>query len=240
MVEVGVTDEGYLSVTVAGMGGEGQSSSFGGFEGTSLWVEIEPLHFERVDGIGQLAFVQDESGDIVQMISGQGYHSPFIKVPWYEGASFHIILIELVVLLIVSMVLLTFVIWPLGALIRKLRGRSAQTPISWVAVVARLWAAIVGGMLALFVFRAIGVLYAVDAIGGMPNFVWGVSDEMISVLNSIYLPVLLALPLPIFAGLAWGNRWWRVPTRMHYTLVVLAVLAGIWWTHYWNLLGFRI
>jgi len=83
-------------------------------------------------------------------------------------------------------------------------------------------------------------LYAIGAVAGMPNFVWGVSDEMISALNSIYLPVLLALPLPIFVGLAWRNRWWKVSTRVHYTLVTLAVMAVIWWAHYWNLLGFRM
>ena len=239
-VAVSATDEGYLSVSVAGMMGDRQSSTFGGFEGTSLWVEVEPLYFERVDGKGRLAFVQNESGDIIRMISGQGYHSPFVKLPWYESTRFQIILIELVVVLVVSMLLFILIIWPLGSFIQKRRRQPVQMPISWPAVVARLWAGIVGGMLVLFVFRAIGVLYAIDAVGGLPNFVWGISDEMVSVLNSIYLPVLLALPLPIFAGLAWGNRWWKLSAQVHYTLVVLAILGGIWWTHYWNLLGFRI
>jgi len=27
---------------------------------------------------------------------------------------------------------------------------------------------------------------------------------------------------------------------VHYTLVTLAVMAVIWWTNYWNLLGFRM
>ena len=240
LVEVTATDEGYLSIAATGMGGD-QSSVMGGFEGTSLWVEVEPLSFERVDGKGQLSFVQDEDGSIVQMISGQGYHSTFAKLPWYESQSFHVVLVELAVILLISMTLSTFIIWPLGALIRKLRKQSVSSENnSLVAVVARVWAAVSGGMLAPFVFRAIGVLYAIDAVAGMPNFVWGISDEMISALNSIYLPVLLALPLPVFAGLAWGNRWWKVSTRVHYTLVTLAVLAVIWWTNYWNLLGFRM
>lgn len=28
--------------------------------------------------------------------------------------------------------------------------------------------------------------------------------------------------------------------RVHYTLVTLAVLGGLWWADYWNLLGFRM
>ena len=239
LIEVSVTDQGYLSITAAGMGDD-HSSVMGGFEATSLWVEVEPLYFERVDGKGQLAFVQDESGQIIQMISGQGYHSTFAKLPWYQSQNFNIVLIELAALLLISAVLSTFVNWPLAALIRKLRKQPAQPRTPAVAVAARLWAGIVAGMLALFVFRSIGVLYAIDAVAGMPNFVWGISDEMIAALNSIYLPVLLALPLPIFTALAWGNRWWKVNTRLHYTLITLAVLATIWWTHYWNLLGFRI
>ena len=239
LVEVTATDEGYLSVVSTGMGGD-QSSVMGGFEGTSLWVEVEPLYFERVDGQGQLSFVQDEAGHIVQMISGQGYHSSFGKLPWHESQSFHIVLIELCALLIISMLFSTFVAAPIGALIRKLRKQPSLTSDPRAAVVARLWAAIVAGMLGLFVFRAIGVLYAIDAVAGMPNFVWGISDEIVSALNSIYLPVLLALPLPIFVGLAWGNRWWKLSSRVHYMLVTLAVLAVIWWAQYWNLIGFRM
>jgi len=238
LVEVTATDEGYLSITPTGMGN--QSSVMGGFEGTSLWVEVEPLHFERVDGDGQLSFVQDEAGHVIQMISGQGYHSTFAKVAWYESQSFHIVLIELAGLLIVTMLISAFVTMPLGALVRKIRKQESSENNPWLAVTARVWAAVVGGMLALFVFRAIGVLYAIDAVAGMPNFVWGVSDEIISALNSIYLPVLFSLPLPIFVGLAWGNRWWKVSKRVHYTLVTLAVMAVIWWANYWNLLGFRI
>jgi hypothetical protein len=129
---------------------------------------------------------------------------------------------------------------PLGALIRKIRKQESNVNNPWISVVARVWVAVVAGMLALFVFRAIGVLYAIDAVAGMPNFVWGVSDEIVNVLNSIYLPVLLSLPLPIFVGLAWGNRWWKVSSRVHYTLVTLAVIGMIWWAHYWNLIGFRM
>ncbi len=239
LVEARATDEGYLSITTAGMGGE-QSSPMGGFEGTSLWAEVEPLYFEQVDGKGQLAFVQDEAGNIVQMISGQGYHSTFTKLPWYESQSFQMILIQLVALLLITAVISIFIIWPVGDLIRKVRGQHRSEPISWGAVTARLWLGLVAGMLALFVFRAIGVLYAIGAIAGMPNFVWGISEEMMSALNSIYLPTLLAFALPVFTILAWVNRWWKLPSRIYYTLVTLAVFGGVWWAYYWNLLGFQI
>jgi CubicO group peptidase (beta-lactamase class C family) len=235
LIEVTATDEGYLSIVTRGMGGE-QSSVMGGFEGTSLWVEVEPLYFQRVDGKGQLAFVQDESGHIIQMITGQGYHSTFEKLPWYETPTFQTPLIALATLLMVTMLISTLIFWPLGALVRKLRKQSAQNPVAWGAVVARLWVTLVAGMLVLFLFRDFGVLYG----GTLPQFVWGITPDTIESLQSMYLPAMLALALPIFTVLAWIKGWWKVSTRVYYTLVTLAVFSGIWWANYWNLLGFRM
>ena len=138
------------------------------------------------------------------------------------------------------MVVFAFVIWPLGALIRRLGKRPVQDRASLGAVAARLWAGTVGGMLVLFILGAIGVLYTAGAVAGMPNFVWGVSGDMVGALNSMYAPAILALALPVFTALAWIKGWWKSLARVHYTLVTLAVFAGIWWAHYWNLLGLRM
>jgi CubicO group peptidase (beta-lactamase class C family) len=238
LVEVTESKEGYLILETASLMGGEKSSVMGGFEGVSKWLEVEPLYFERVNGKGQIAFELDEDGNVAYLYSGQGYHSPFSKLSWYETQSFHIILIEVVSIMIASMVIYTFILWPLGALANKLQKKSSQD--SWISVVARLWSGLVCGMLALFVIRAIGVLYAIGAIGNIPNFAWGVSNEMVGALNSVYLPAALALALPFFTILSWRKAWWNIPIRVHYTLVTLAVFAGIWWTHYWNLLGFHM
>ena len=177
---------------------------------------------------------------VVRLISEQGYHGTFKKLPWYETQSFHMILVLLVAVLLISMLISTLVAWPLGVLIRKLRKQSDQNRMPWGAALARLWAAVTGGMLLLFALRAIGVLYAIDAVPGIPNFVWGVTPEMIESLQGMYLPVMLALALPIFTALAWAKGWWKISMRAYYTLVTLAVWAGIWWANYWNLLGFRM
>jgi hypothetical protein len=235
LLEVTATDEGYLSISSTGMWGI-EEDAMGGFVGTSQWVEVEPLLFERVDGHGQIAFVQDDSGQIVQMVSGQGYHTTFDKLAWYEARSFQIVLIELVALLNLTMLISTTLFWPLGALIRVLRKKSERKPVSWGAVAARLWATVVGGMFMMFLGRCFYVL-----LGGMtPAFVWGVNSEMVEALNSMYLPSMLALALPVFTILAWLKGWWKLSARVHYTLVTVAVFAGIWWANYWNLLGFRI
>ena len=88
--------------------------------------------------------------------------------------------------------------------------------------------------------QAIGVLYAIGAIGWRPNFVWGIGPEIVSALNAIFLPVLLCIPLPVFIVLAWKNGWWKPSAPILYTLLNLAILSVIWWANYWNLLGFRM
>ena len=235
LIEVRASEDGYLIVEPISGG-----DSFGGFEGPSAWVEVEPLYFERVDGKGQIAFVEDKGGTITHMVSGQGYHGTFSKLPWYETQDFHAVLIALVAFLLISMVVFAFIIWPLGVLIRRLGKKPVQDRASRGAVAARLWAGAVGGILVLFTLRAIGVLYIIGAIAGMPNFVWGVSKDIAGALNSMCVPAILALALPVFTTLAWIKGWWKNATRVHYTLVTLAVFAGIWWAHYWNLLGFRM
>lgn len=229
-------DDGYLYLTTTSMGEE-PSSVMGGFEGTSQWVEVSPLQFERVDGKGQIAFAEDENGRITHLFSGQGYHSAFGKLAWYESQRFQIIMLEVTALLIISIVLQAFVGWPVTLLVSKLRRQEIN--IVWPEVTARLWVAFVSGMLALFIFRAVGVLYAIGAIGRLPNFVWGISDDMMAALNAITLPALMALTLPAVTMWAWIRCWWTLSGRLHYTLVTTAVFALIWWAWYWHLLGFQ-
>jgi CubicO group peptidase (beta-lactamase class C family) len=235
LIEVHASEEGYLIVEPISGG-----DSFGGFEGYSAWVEVEPLYFEQVEGTGQIVFLQGKAGTITHMVSGQGYHGIFSRLPWHETQDFHVVLIALVALLLVSMVVFAFVIWPLGALIRGLGRKPIQDRASWGAVAARLWAGVAGGMLLVLALRAIGVLYIAGAVAGMPNFVWGVSKDIAGALNSMYVPAILALALPVFTALAWIKGWWKHFARVHYTLATVAVFAGIWWADYWNLLGFRM
>ena len=195
------------------------------------------MQFEQMDGKGRMAFAEDGNGRIIHLFSGQGYHSAFGKLAWYESQSFQIIMLELAALLIISVVVQAFVGWPVGLLLNKLRGR--VNDIVWSETTARLWTAFVSCLLALFVFRGIGVLYAIDTIGGLPNFVWGVSDEMISALNAIYLPALMAVTLPFITIWAWVRGRWKLSGRIHYTLVTLSVFALIWWAWYWQLLGYQ-
>jgi len=44
--------------------------------------------------------------------------------------------------------------------------------------------------------------------------------------------------LVLCALLAWKNGYWRFSARLHYTGVLAACVAMVWFLHYWNLLRF--
>ena len=63
---------------------------------------------------------------------------------------------------------------------------------------------------------------------------------LIIVLALPLIALLLTLAALYFTFMAWRKKYWNPCQRLHYTLVVLASLAFIWFLNYWNLLGFKI
>ena len=51
-----------------------------------------------------------------------------------------------------------------------------------------------------------------------------------------FLIVVLAAGASTLTVRAWMRHYWGVAARVHYTLVVLAGLAFVWFLYYWNLL----
>jgi hypothetical protein len=59
---------------------------------------------------------------------------------------------------------------------------------------------------------------------------------------ALVLPLLGAALTAAMAGLtvtAWVRGWWTVAGRLIYTFVTLVAAFFVWFTDYWNLLGFR-
>jgi hypothetical protein len=121
--------------------------------------------------------------------------------------------------------------WPLSAILRKLcksKTEEAQPPKTarWIA----------GTMSVLYLIFVIGLFLSIQ-------------DEMALMFGiPLQVKILLALPLLcalltlfaiIFMAIAWGKKYWTWCARLHYTLVVLASLATLWFLNYWNLLGYK-
>lgn len=90
------------------------------------------------------------------------------------------------------------------------------------------------------IFLTIGVLYAINSVAGLPNFIWGSSPEIVNALNGVYLPVFLSLTLPLLAIISWVKGWWRPGIRILYTTAAIASLMLIWWARDCNLIGFHL
>lgn len=234
LVNVTAKPDGTLAIQSTGMGDH--SSVMGGFEGTTQWMEVSPLYFERIDGNGMVAFIKDDKDNIIQMISGQGYHSTFAKLGWYESQIFQTGFIGIAALLLLAFGFVVFLFIPVGALTRKLR-KQTTAPQPKAALATLIWSGVVSQWLAMAVFQTVGVLYAINSIAGLPNFVWGINPEIINALNGAYLPAVLSLSMPVLAIIAWGKGWWKPGMRVLFSAASIAVLMVIWWANYWNLIG---
>jgi len=67
----------------------------------------------------------------------------------------------------------------------------------------------------------------------------GVTTAMrqLLILPMLYVP--LTVPLAVLTALTWRDGHTRLIPRIHHSIVLMAGLAMVWLTNYYNLLGFR-
>jgi CubicO group peptidase (beta-lactamase class C family) len=191
------------------------------------WVEIEPYVFQELGGRDKVVFKADDSGKITNMMLDSAPYFAFVKVPWYQSPNFSYFLLA-----VCGILFLTALRWPLSAIFRKLckcKEEADQAPKSarWVAGV-------------------MSVLYLVFVAG----LAMSIQDEMSLIFGiPMQVKILLALPLisalltlfaVIFMVIAWKKKYWSWCARLHYTLIVLASIATLWFLNYWNLLGYKL
>jgi hypothetical protein len=213
--------DGSLFVEPVGMG-----DSYGGFEGTSRWIETGTLYFEREDGDRDLAFGRDDQGEIAYLFSGQKYHGAYRKIAWYEIPELHFTLLGLSTLFFV----VTLVLWPLDAW-RRVRRVDVLLSIS---IRRARWLA--GSVCVLQLFFMAGLMVV---MGNFVDIIYGVPPLLRVILFFPLLVTTLTPGLLFFAVMAWRDDTWSIQSRTYYTLLTLVNLAFIWWTYYWNLLGFH-
>jgi hypothetical protein len=204
----------------------------GGFEGTTRWVEVEPNFFERSDGRGYVAFREDENARVTHMYSGQRYMGNYRKLAWYELAPLHCGLMAMFIIVF----LLAFIGWGIVPLVRRLRGKSDSTGLPRRATVLM---GVFGTVSALFSLLWFPAVFLIGMQSGEPASAYGVTTPMRFVFVLAVIAAALAIGLAYFAWRAWRERYWTAARRIQYTVITVAALGLIVWTHYWNLLGFR-
>jgi len=214
-IKVRPTKEGTLLISLPGGMGDRQ------------YVEVSPLFFVQLNGQDKVVFRKAGASGISYAFSSQVPHMALVKLAAYQTPTFHYFVLALCVLLFLTAALG----WPIAALSRilcrrKCEGVKAPKAARWLA----------GLMSGLFVLTILGVLASVSNV---KELMAGVPPILKISLVLPLLAAVLGIGVLIFTAMAWAKRYWTRCHRLHYTLVLLAGLAFLWFLNFWNLLGWH-
>jgi hypothetical protein len=193
------------------------------------FVEVEPLYFRQEDGPFAIVFREDDRGRITHLFTDLMPQYATMKLDWYETSGFNTALALSTVLIFLSTI-------PVGVIHsirnRRLSGDRKPAPR--------------GARAAQWIILAISILNLLFLV----SLTWGVMTNLQNMLLDLPLIVKIALGIGLMAAvltigalvytaLAWKNSYWGIAARAYYTLVTIAAVAFVWFTHYWNLLGWR-
>jgi len=148
-------------------------------------------------------------------------------VPWHDDISVNLPLLEACILLFLSAL-----IWPMSLIFNRCP-TEPKKPVR-----AARWLA--GGASVMNIAFLVGLLSLFLAKPADAEFLYSLSTFLLVLMAVALIATVFTLGSAVFAALAWKDSYWDLPERIHYTLVVLALLAFVWWLDNWNLLGFRL
>jgi len=192
--------------------------------GSRQWVEVEPYFFKEVDGSGKLLFGKDEKGRVRYLYFNEYPFMIGIKARWYEQKNFVFLAV-----IISAVILLSFLLWPLRALSRRLcrrpRIEEKRQPLArWILGLAAL-------------LQLVFLLGLIGQISNERALMFGVTSS----LRSLFILPIISIPLLLlalmFSFLSWKKKYWTGCGRLHYLLIILASIIMLWVLNTWNLLG---
>ena len=193
------------------------------------YEEIGPLLYREVHGQLHVGFQPDKQGKMVMSIDWPFFI--FQRPSWSDGKYLNLTII----IPSLTVLLLTLLLWPVAAGIRKHYGRPLQlTPEQKrMRVVVRLVCA-----LDLAVLVGWGILASlIDDPGAFNDKLekWIVLMMLLGVLAA------LATLITLFnAARSWANKETWVWTRVHDVAIGLACLGFTWFIWHWNLINFNL
>jgi hypothetical protein len=191
------------------------------------WIEVEPYVFKEFGGTDKLVFEADEDGNIASLFIDSVPYFAFVRVSWFESPAFSYVLLA-----VCGLLFLTVLRWPWGAIFRKIcKKAKEENP----APRTFRWAA--GGLSVLYLVFVIGLAVTVS---DQMNLLFGVPIGVKILLAFPILAAALTVLALFFMIRAWYKKYWTRCARLHYTLVVLASIAFLWFLNFWNLLGYKL
>ncbi|MCK5313791.1 MAG: hypothetical protein KAJ53_01650, partial [Anaerolineales bacterium] len=170
-----------------------------------------------------LVFREDETGE-VEFAFVPIQNVALEKVAWYEGGAAQLGSLGMFLLIFLS----PFIIWPLGALLRRIRKQASTTNAG--SKRARRVAGIVSALN--FIFMTILLLSMGDLSLGVPLIVQ--IALIIPIVTTLLTMVLLWMTIRV-----WKDSYWSFLGRIYYSFLTLTAVLFILWVNYWNLLGWR-
>jgi len=189
-------------------------------------IQTGPLSFTFADGSGQVAFREDAQGRITRLFLPMGAFTAE-RLAWYERPAWQLGLVGAMLGLTLSACLL----WPVGALVRRLRHRALLPP---QVRTARWLAGLVSGLILLFL-----VVLLLSLAAGGQFIMFGIPVWLKWLLCLPLLAALLTAPLLWASVRAWRASGWSLLGKLHLALVTAAAVLFIPVACYWNLLGFH-
>lgn len=191
------------------------------------WREISPLVFREVDGPDKLAFRKDASGRVVEMLPQPAVFEAQ-RVPWFESKT----LLMPVVGGSIAILVLTFLLWPVAAIVRRRYDRPlfATAGARFGFVLVRLVCACVAIWLLTVFMLGSRVDLDISLLGEGSN-PWLI---LVHVLGWIIAAgTLWTVAFAIWTWNVWGHGWWL---RVHSSLLALAAVAFVWFVWHCHLL----
>jgi CubicO group peptidase (beta-lactamase class C family) len=190
-------------------------------------IEVEPLVFSNVYDWKVLIFREDNRGRITHMFDGDAPQIAFVKLSWHETPTFHCILLGMCTLAFLS------VLRHPTRVFRARRRDNVNAPRPLLPRLAH-WMAV--GISAL---NSALVIILFIQLGRSAEIVYGVPGLTYAGLTAALASPVLMIGVVTLSLQSWRKRYWRLTTRLHYTLVALAGSAFVWQLWYFNLLGFH-
>jgi hypothetical protein len=192
--------------------------------------ETGPLMFRAVDNQDRVAFKRDDAGRLVMVTDFPVF--VFQRSPWYENSGLNLPLI----ISALSVLVLTMVLWPVAALIRRHYGHklSLSPQARRLRIIARL-----ACLLDLIFVIALATFFTMTEkdIGLLsPRF-----DPVLRIIQIVgWLGIVGTLAVLYSALRSWREpeRWWL--SKLADTVIAAACVAFVWFVYVWNMLHWSL
>jgi CubicO group peptidase (beta-lactamase class C family) len=190
------------------------------------YVAREALVYAPVDAppsiFGDVVFRADAQGNITHLFQQNNPSTGYFRAPWYAATTFNFLLLGFCLFLF-----LATIIGGLAAIWIRWRYHEQR---SWAAQLAA-WSA---GLLSLA--GVAFLLIFTGTVSNVENIAFGLPTWFDYLMLLPWVVVVLAVVMLILTPVVWALRFWSLPRRLHYTLLLAASAVFVWWLYFWNLL----